>query len=244
MVAAGPAGWTMSRSQPSAGTVVLASNDVPVLRQPRGRGREAQGAQGEEGLRDPARAACRCGSGTTTSARTRPGCSPARWRDAGTPGDEPTLDLTDLTPEPGRALVEGEYDVSPDGSTVVTTWALREPGGLRYALALIDVATGDLTVVLDDVESEYDSPRFSPDGRSIALVREMRSTPHDPGDRRLAVYSRADGSAARPHRRLGPLARGLAGVDPRRVGARARGRRGRPRAGVPASTSPAASSPG
>jgi dipeptidyl aminopeptidase/acylaminoacyl peptidase len=110
------------------------------------------------------------------------------------PGDEPRLELTDLTPEPGRALVEGQYDVSADGSTVVTTWALREPGGQRYALALIDVESGDLRVVLDDAETEYDSPRFSPDGRSVALVAEKRSTPHDPGDRRIAVYSVADGS--------------------------------------------------
>ena len=114
--------------------------------------------------------------------------------DAEGPGDEPKLDLTDLTPEPGRALVEGEYAVSPDGSTVATSWALRERGGLRYALALIDVASGDLTIALDDVESEYGGPSFSPDGRSIALVREVRSTPHDPGDRRLCLYSRDDGS--------------------------------------------------
>ncbi len=110
------------------------------------------------------------------------------------PGDEPKVDLTDLTPEPGRALIEGQYDVSPDGSTVVTTWALGEPGGLRFALGLIDVATGELTIILDDVESEYDSPRFSPDGQSIALVVEKRSTPYDPGDRRVALYSRGDGS--------------------------------------------------
>jgi dipeptidyl aminopeptidase/acylaminoacyl peptidase len=109
-------------------------------------------------------------------------------------GADPKLELTDLTPEPGRALIEGQYDVSPDGSTVVTTWALRERGGQRYALALIDVATGDLTIALDDAESEYGSPSFSPDGQSIALVVERRSTPHDPGDRRVAVYSRGDGS--------------------------------------------------
>jgi dipeptidyl aminopeptidase/acylaminoacyl peptidase len=114
--------------------------------------------------------------------------------DAEQPGDEPRLDLTDLTPHAGRALVEGEYDVSPDGSTVATTWAIRERGGQRYALALIDVVSGELTVVLDDAENEYDSPSFSPDGQSIALVREARSTPHDPGDRRVSVYSRADGS--------------------------------------------------
>jgi dipeptidyl aminopeptidase/acylaminoacyl peptidase len=114
--------------------------------------------------------------------------------DAAEPGAEPKLELTDLTPQPGRALIEGQYDVSPDGSTVATTWAVRERGGQRYALALIDVESGDLRVVLDDADSEYDSPSFSPDGQSIALVRELRSTPHDPGDRRLAVYSRTDGS--------------------------------------------------
>ena len=113
---------------------------------------------------------------------------------AESPGDEPGIDLTDLTPQPGRALVEGQYDVSPDGSTVVTTWALPEPGGQRFGLALVDVTSGDLRVVLDDAESEYDSPSFSPDGRSVALVVEKRSTPHDPGDRRIAVYSTADGS--------------------------------------------------
>ena len=110
------------------------------------------------------------------------------------PGEEPQLELTDLTPEPGNALIEGMYDVSPDGSTVVTTWALPEKGGQRVGLALIDVASGDLRVVLDDVESEYDGPRFSPDGQSIALVAEKRSTPLDPGDRRIALYSLADGS--------------------------------------------------
>ena len=84
--------------------------------------------------------------------------------------------------------------MSPDGSTVATTWALPERGGLRFGLAVIDVASGDLRVVLDDADSEYDSPSFSPDGQSVALVREKRSTPHDPGDRRVAVYSVADGT--------------------------------------------------
>ncbi len=110
----------------------------------------------------------------------------------GRPGEEPVLALTDLTPTPGRALVEGQFDVSPDGSTVVTTWGRPERGGLRTTLALVEVTTGDLRVVLDDADSEFHSPRFSPDGRSVALVREVRSTPEDPGDQRLAVYSLED----------------------------------------------------
>ena len=109
-------------------------------------------------------------------------------------GADPKLELADLTPAPGKALIENEYAVGPDGSTVATTWALPERGGLRFGLAIIDVSSGDLRVVLDDVDSEFLSPSFSPDGQSIALVREKRSTPHDPGDRRLAVYSVADDS--------------------------------------------------
>jgi dipeptidyl aminopeptidase/acylaminoacyl peptidase len=109
-------------------------------------------------------------------------------------GDDPGIELTDLTPSPGRALVEGQYDVSPDGSTVATTWAVPERGGLRTAMAIIDVATGERRLLLDDPESEYDSPRFSPDGRQLALVVEKRSTPTDPGDRRLAVVTVANGT--------------------------------------------------
>ena len=111
-----------------------------------------------------------------------------------TDGDDAGIELTDLTPTPGRALVEGQYDVSPDGSTVATTWAVPERGGQRMAMAMVDVATGERRLLLDDLASEYDSPRFSPDGSQLALVVERRSTPTDPGDRRLAVVSVADGT--------------------------------------------------
>jgi dipeptidyl aminopeptidase/acylaminoacyl peptidase len=111
-----------------------------------------------------------------------------------TDGDDAGIELTDLTPTPGRALVEGQYDVSPDGSTVATTWAVPERGGQRIAMAIVDVATGEQRVLLDDLESEYDSPRFSPNGTQLALVVEKRSTPTDPGDRRLAVVTIADGT--------------------------------------------------
>ena len=107
------------------------------------------------------------------------GSSPARWTRR-TPGADPRIELSDLTPDAGRALERLEYDVSRDGSTIVTTWHVRERGGERVGLALIDVATGDRRILLDDVESEYESPRFSPDGQSVAVVREKRSTPEEP----------------------------------------------------------------
>ena len=57
------------------------------------------------------------------------------------------------------------------------------------------MATGDRRILLDDVESEYESPRFSPDGQSVAVVREQRSTPEEPIDRNGAWSSSlADGT--------------------------------------------------
>ena len=116
---------------------------------------------------------------------------------AGTFGDDesgdPRLSLSDLTPDAGTALLEVQYDVSADGSTVATTWAVPERGGLRFSLALVDVATGERRMLLDDPDNEYDSPCFSPDGTRLAVVREKRSTPTDPGDRRLGVVDVATG---------------------------------------------------
>ncbi len=108
-------------------------------------------------------------------------------------GTDPRIRLTDLTPDAGSATLEVGYDVSPDGSTVATTWAVPERGGLRMAMALLDVATGERTLLLDDDSDEYGSPCFSPDGTRLAVVREVRSTPHDPGDRRLLVVEVASG---------------------------------------------------
>ena len=109
-------------------------------------------------------------------------------------GADPKIELSDLTPDAGRALERLEYDVSRDGSTIVTTWLVRERGGERIGLALIDVATGDRRILLDDVESEYENPRFSPDGQSVAVIREKRSTPEEPIDRTVVVVSLADGT--------------------------------------------------
>jgi dipeptidyl aminopeptidase/acylaminoacyl peptidase len=109
-------------------------------------------------------------------------------------GTEPRIELTDLTPDAGHALERVEHDVSPDGSTVATTWGVPERGGLRTSLALVDVASGERRVLVDDPGWEHWSPRFSPDGGRVAVVREKRSTPQDPGDLRVAVVTVADGS--------------------------------------------------
>ena len=115
--------------------------------------------------------------------------------DGAGPADR-TIDWTDLTPEPGRALDEASYDVSADGSTVVSTWLVAEPNGARRAvLVVIDVATGERRVLLDAVGEEFESPRISPDGTQVALTQARLSTPHDPGDQRQVVAP-LDGSKA------------------------------------------------
>ncbi|BCJ40987.1 peptidase S9 [Actinoplanes ianthinogenes] len=95
----------------------------------------------------------------------------------------------DLTGHVGRALgVLSTWDLSPDGRTVVATWAVAEPAGSqRYILVAIDVATGERRTLADDAAYEFEAPRISPDGTRVAVVVYRRSTADDPGDRWLAL---------------------------------------------------------
>ncbi|MGH3923902.1 MAG: S9 family peptidase, partial [Pseudonocardiaceae bacterium] len=98
---------------------------------------------------------------------------------AGTlPGPDGALEWTDLTPAPGPALRETSTDISPDGSTVVTNWQVREPhGSSRDTLVAIDVATGARRTLADDPGFDFGEARISPDGQSVAVIRYSRSTP-------------------------------------------------------------------
>ncbi len=109
-----------------------------------------------------------------------------------------SISWRDLTPTPGRALEEASTDLSPDGRTAVSTWAVAEPhGSRRTSLVAIDTSTGERRSLADDGASEYGSPRVSPDGRWVAAVRERRSTPTEPGDERLVVLSMDGGGEPR-----------------------------------------------
>ena len=106
--------------------------------------------------------------------------------------DEPTPH--DLTPAPARALDEQSFVISPDGSTVVTGWAVDdEPGFPRPQLVAIDVATGEHRVVASDPHVFYADPAFSPDGRRIACLRVEDSSYDDPPRPQLWVLDLTTG---------------------------------------------------
>jgi dipeptidyl aminopeptidase/acylaminoacyl peptidase len=96
--------------------------------------------------------------------------------------------LRDLTPEPGRALDEVKFELSPDGASVITGWWHWDPAGQSHTeLVTIDVTTGKRRVLLSAPEYNFDGPRVSPDGRLVVCQREKQMTSTDPIDVTLVV---------------------------------------------------------
>jgi dipeptidyl aminopeptidase/acylaminoacyl peptidase len=104
--------------------------------------------------------------------------------------------LRDLTPEPGRALDGQAFELTPDGTSLVTGWWQWEPAGESHSeLVMIDVATGKRRVLLSVPEFDFSSPRVSPDGRFITCQRETHTTTERPPDLTLVMLD-IDGSGA------------------------------------------------
>jgi len=101
--------------------------------------------------------------------------------------DEPA-GLRDLTPEPGRALDDQAFELTPDGTSVLTGWWLWNPAGQSHSeLVTIDVATGKRRVLLSAPEFNFSGPRVSPDGRLVICQRETRGTAERPLDMTLVL---------------------------------------------------------
>jgi dipeptidyl aminopeptidase/acylaminoacyl peptidase len=91
--------------------------------------------------------------------------------------------LRDLTPGPGRALDGEAFELTPDGTSVITGWWQWGPAGDAHSeLVTIDVANGKRRVLLSMPEYDFDAPRVSPDGRYIACLRERHATGSAPID--------------------------------------------------------------
>jgi len=102
--------------------------------------------------------------------------------------------LRDLTPEPGRALDGEAFELTPDGTSVVTGWWQWDPAGESHCeLVMIDVASGKRRVLLSAPEFDFSGPRVSPDGRFIVCQRERHATAERPIDLTLVVLD-VDGS--------------------------------------------------
>ncbi|BBX45504.1 S9 family peptidase [Mycobacterium cookii] len=102
--------------------------------------------------------------------------------------DEPHLldanGLRDLTPHPGGGLLTAgffgdvDFDISADGSFLVTTWQLTGPGPVqRSVLMLIDLASGERRVIADDPDANLGQPAISPDGSAVAYTRDTLTAP-------------------------------------------------------------------
>ena len=194
VIAALPGGVTAAAAARDAGTIVLSS---PVL--------PAAGASGAGSAADDARLRKERGEAGVTAILHE--SAPVRYWDhdlgpdqvrlfAVDPGQlrEPAgpagefAGLRDLTPEPGRALDDEAFELTPDGTSVITGWQLWHPAGQSHAeLAMIDVATGKRRVLLSVPEYSFSGPRVSPDGRFIACQRETQNTPERPAGFTLVV---------------------------------------------------------
>jgi dipeptidyl aminopeptidase/acylaminoacyl peptidase len=122
-------------------------------------------------------------------------------------GDEDLLQARGLTPDPGRALDENSFEVSPDGTRVVTGWTVwDEAGNKTDEVHVIDVATGERRVLLAEPGADFSDPRVSPDGRLVACIRATHDSYAAPGDVTL-VITPLDGGAAGPRDLLAGLDR-------------------------------------
>ncbi|HEY9240344.1 MAG TPA: S9 family peptidase [Streptosporangiaceae bacterium] len=111
--------------------------------------------------------------------------------DLGSDHDQPR----DLTSEPGRALDEHHFELTPDGRYAVTGWSVFDRcGERREEVAVIDTRTGTRRTLLSALDADFSSPRVSPDGQSVLAIRSGHDTVAAPGDVTL-VLAPLDGSA-------------------------------------------------
>ena len=103
---------------------------------------------------------------------------------------------TDATPQPGRTLDAVDGALTPDGRTLLASVGVHEPRGHRFVLVTIDLETGTRTVLFDDPGVDHEMPALSSDGRTIAWMRTVRSTPAGANQQEVWTAD-IDGSGAR-----------------------------------------------
>ncbi|MGO1971491.1 MAG: prolyl oligopeptidase family serine peptidase [Propionibacteriaceae bacterium] len=120
-------------------------------------------------------------------------------------------DLRDLAPDADQSLRMARGDISPDGRTVATGWSRRARRGESLSsISVIDTATKKRRLFLrGNADVGYGMPRFSPDGRTLAVGRSTTSTSTDPGYVRLELHAVAGRGVGRA-----PVVVGLGDLTP------------------------------
>jgi Tol biopolymer transport system component len=99
-------------------------------------------------------------------------------------------ELRDLTPDPGRALDEQAFALSPDGSVAVSGWLVPlADGDKRTEVAVIDVATSRRRTLLAAQNTDFSGPVISPDGRLVVATRSEHDSYQRPGNVTLVVVA-------------------------------------------------------
>ena len=92
-------------------------------------------------------------------------------------GDDACAELEPVLDGTGQHLDHVDFDITPDGSTVVTGWNPRTGmADLATNLIAVDVATGERRMLADG-EIAYGGARCSPDGRWVTCVQEVLGDP-------------------------------------------------------------------
>ena len=88
-----------------------------------------------------------------------------------------------------------QFDLSPDGKRIVFAFdpAAEKRADGRFALAEMELKSGQTTVIVRDAEWDFGSPRYSPDGRRIAFTASHQGRKHTM-PAQLAIWHRDDGS--------------------------------------------------
>lgn len=102
-------------------------------------------------------------------------------------------ELVDLTPEPGRALDNAEFVLTPDGATVVATWLRGELLNQTADLVAIEVTGAARRVLAGAPGAFHSSPACSPDGRWVVCIRETIGTPERAANLTLWLVDLASG---------------------------------------------------
>ena len=96
----------------------------------------------------------------------------------------------------GPALRDAAVALTPDGSTVVTTWARtasrRTPGDLATDLVAIEVSSAERRVLADDGRA-FGAMAVAPDGRRVVCTAQDLGAPERVTDRTLVLLDLVDG---------------------------------------------------